>query len=103
MRARRCVVSLVWSVLAIGAASFLPPLQAQLADSGGGVDNLANSYVVVNPKEVELQAARNGGGAGRTYSVEISCKDNDPRRFLSRPHHVHPPAAWNPYGCRSGT
>src|SRR5690242_3164235 len=29
MRAGRCVVSLVWSLLAIGAASFVPPLRAQ--------------------------------------------------------------------------
>jgi hypothetical protein len=50
-------------------------LSVTVTDSDGGVDNLANSYIVVNPKEVELQAARHGGGAGRTYSVEISCKD----------------------------
>jgi uncharacterized protein (TIGR03118 family) len=53
-------------------------LTVTAADSGGGIDNLANSSIVVDANEVELRAARNGGGNGRIYSVEISCTDKLP-------------------------
>ena len=53
-------------------------LSVTASDSGGGVDNLADSYTVVDAHEVELVAARNGGGDGRTYSVRITCKDKLP-------------------------
>lgn len=53
-------------------------LSVTAADSGGGVDRLGDSFLVVDPHTVELQAARNGGGNGRTYSVQISCTDKLP-------------------------
>lgn len=53
-------------------------LSVTAADSGGGVDNLANSSMVVDAHDVELVAARNGGGNGRVYSIEITCQDKLP-------------------------
>lgn len=53
-------------------------LSVTATDSGGGVDQLGSSFLVVDPHTVELQAARNGGGDGRTYSVEITCTDKLP-------------------------
>ena len=53
-------------------------LSVTVSDSGGGVDDTAGSFTVVDPHEVELQAARNGGGDGRTYSVTIACSDKLP-------------------------
>jgi hypothetical protein len=47
-------------------------------NSGGGIDNLADSSTVVNANTVELRASRNGGGNGRTYSVGITCTDKLP-------------------------
>ena len=59
-------------------ASPVCSLSVAVADSGGGVDQLGNSFAVVDPHTVELQAARNGGGDGRTYSVKITCTDKLP-------------------------
>jgi len=53
-------------------------LSVTVSDSGGGIDNTADSFVVVNPHLVSLQAARNGGGGGRIYSVTITCTDQLP-------------------------
>jgi len=53
-------------------------LSVTVADSGGGVDRLGDSFLVVDAHTVELRAARNGGGGGRTYSVEITCTDKLP-------------------------
>lgn len=53
-------------------------LSVTVSDSGGGINNAADSYVVEGPHEVELLASRNGGGDGRTYSVEITCHDKLP-------------------------
>ena len=50
-------------------------LSVSVADSGGGVDNLADSFVVVDAHTVDLQASRNGGGNGRVYSIAITCTD----------------------------
>jgi uncharacterized protein (TIGR03118 family) len=47
-------------------------------DSGGGINNTANSSVVVDANMVELLASRNGGGDGRVYTVQIACKDELP-------------------------
>ncbi|HKE24601.1 MAG TPA: TIGR03118 family protein [Bryobacteraceae bacterium] len=53
-------------------------LSVTVADSGGGIDNTASSFIVVNPHLVDLQASRNGGGDGREYTVQISCQDSLP-------------------------
>lgn len=53
-------------------------LSVTAADSGGGISNAADSSIVVDPHSVELLASRNGGGGGRAYTVEISCKDKLP-------------------------
>jgi len=53
-------------------------LSVTAADSGGGIDNLADSSMVVDAHTVDLRASRNGGGDGRVYTVEISCKDKLP-------------------------
>lgn len=53
-------------------------LSVTVSDSGGGVDRLGNSFLVVDPHTVELRAARNGGGDGRVYSIEITCTDQLP-------------------------
>jgi hypothetical protein len=53
-------------------------LNVTVADSGGGVNNMASSFIVVDPHTVELQASRNGGGQGRTYDIQISCQDSLP-------------------------
>ena len=53
-------------------------LSVTVADSGGGIDNLANSFMVVDSHHVELRASRNGGGDGRIYSIAIDCKDKLP-------------------------
>jgi hypothetical protein len=63
------------------ACDVTPPdcsLSVTVSDSGGGIDNLADSFAVVNPHLVSLQAARNGGGDGRIYSVKITCTDKLP-------------------------
>ena len=39
---------------------------------------MASSFTVVDAHTVELQASRNGGGNGRTYTVQISCEDSLP-------------------------
>ena len=41
-------------------------LGVTVADSGGGINNMATSFTVVDAHTVELQASRNGGGNGRT-------------------------------------
>jgi hypothetical protein len=53
-------------------------LSVTAADSGGGIDRLSDSAIVVDDHTVELRASRNGGGDGRTYTVEITCKDKLP-------------------------
>jgi uncharacterized protein (TIGR03118 family) len=53
-------------------------LSVTAADSRGGINNTADSSAVVDAHNVELLASRNGGGDGRVYSVEISCKDKLP-------------------------
>ena len=53
-------------------------LGVTVADSGGGINNMATSFTVVDAHTVELQASRNGGGNGRTYTVQISCEDSLP-------------------------
>jgi len=53
-------------------------LSVTAADSGGGIDRIGNSSIVVDAHNVELAASRNGGGDGRLYTVEISCKDKLP-------------------------
>jgi uncharacterized protein (TIGR03118 family) len=53
-------------------------LNVTVADSGGGINNMASSSIVVDPHTVELQASRNGGGGGRTYNIQISCEDSLP-------------------------
>ena len=53
-------------------------LSVTAADSGGGIDRTADSSIVVDAHNVELRASRNGGGDGRLYTVEISCKDKLP-------------------------
>lgn len=53
-------------------------LSVAAADSGGGIDNTADSSRVVDAHAVELLASRNGGGNGRIYTVQISCKDKLP-------------------------
>ncbi|HWY68718.1 MAG TPA: TIGR03118 family protein [Terriglobales bacterium] len=53
-------------------------LSVTAADSGGGINNTADSSIVVDAHRVELRASRNGGGDGRLYTVEISCKDKLP-------------------------
>jgi uncharacterized protein (TIGR03118 family) len=53
-------------------------LSTTVADSGGGIDNTADSAIVVDAHTVELRASRNGGGDGRVYSIEISCTDRLP-------------------------
>ncbi len=45
-------------------------LSVTVADSGGGINNMASSFTVVDPHTVELQASRNGGGNG----VPTRCK-----------------------------
>jgi hypothetical protein len=41
-------------------------LSVTVSDSGGGIDDLASSFMVVNPKGVNLRASGKGGGAGGT-------------------------------------
>jgi hypothetical protein len=53
-------------------------LSVTVSDSGGGINDASGSFTVVNSREVELRASRNGGGDGRTYSVEITCQDKLP-------------------------
>jgi uncharacterized protein (TIGR03118 family) len=53
-------------------------LSVTAADSGGGINNTADSSIVVDAHTIELLASRNGGGNGRAYAVEISCKDKLP-------------------------
>lgn len=53
-------------------------LSVTAADSGHGIDDVADSSIVVDAHTVELRASRNGGGDGRVYTVEISCKDKLP-------------------------
>lgn len=53
-------------------------LSVTAADSGGGINNTADSSMVVNDHEVELRASRNGGGRGRVYTVQIACQDSLP-------------------------
>ncbi|MGA7415039.1 MAG: TIGR03118 family protein [Bryobacteraceae bacterium] len=53
-------------------------LSVTAEDSGGGINNTADSSVVVDANMVELLASRNGGGNGRVYTVQISCKDKLP-------------------------
>lgn len=53
-------------------------LSVTAADSSGGIDDTADSSMVVDAHNVELRASRNGGGDGRLYTVEISCKDKLP-------------------------
>ena len=53
-------------------------LSVTAADSGGGIDRLSDSAIVVDDHTVQLRASRNGGGDGRIYSVEITCKDKLP-------------------------
>ena len=53
-------------------------LSVTVVDSGGGINNTADSSMVVNAHEVELRASRNGGGDGRVYTVQITCQDKLP-------------------------
>ena len=53
-------------------------LSVAVADSGGGINNAADSSMVLDDHTVELRASRNGGGDGRVYTVEVSCKDKLP-------------------------
>jgi uncharacterized protein (TIGR03118 family) len=53
-------------------------LSVTAADSGGGINNTADSSVVLDAHTVELRASRNGGGDGRVYTVQIACTDKLP-------------------------
>lgn len=53
-------------------------LSVTAADSGGGINNTADSSIVVDAHTVDLLASRNGGGEGRLYTVAISCKSSLP-------------------------
>jgi uncharacterized protein (TIGR03118 family) len=53
-------------------------LSVTAADSGGGINNTADSSVVLNAHTVELLASRNGGGDGRVYNIQIACTDKLP-------------------------
>lgn len=71
-------VSIGYSVADNCDAKPVCSLSVTAADSGGGIDDLADSATVVDAHEVELVAARNGGGRGRVYSIEITCQDKLP-------------------------
>lgn len=53
-------------------------LNVTAADSGGGINDIADSSIVVDAHTVELLASRNGGADDRVYTVEVACKDKLP-------------------------
>ena len=53
-------------------------LSVTAADSGGGINNQGDSSIVLDAHTVQLLASRNGGGNGRIYTIDISCKDKLP-------------------------
>src|SRR5262249_45116140 len=89
MRARRCVVSLVWSMLVIGAASLAPPVHAQFVYVANAGSNNVSAYSIgatgvltpiafatVTPGPTSVAAAPTGnfvyvaaGGTVSDYSI----------------------------------
>ncbi|MDR3701374.1 MAG: hypothetical protein P4L56_17130 [Candidatus Sulfopaludibacter sp.] len=50
-------------------------LSVAAAASGGGINSQDGSSIVLDDHHVDLLASRNGGGDGRVYTIEITCKD----------------------------